>query len=246
MNKRIEIHVITYNEQIMLPFTINHYRKMFGDNFRMIVHDNNSTDDTVMLAKLAGCEVIPFTTEGMNDTVHRMIKSEAVMNCTADWCLVLDCDECCLITTEDLIALDNKGVNIVHFQGWDVFDDVNRPEDIEVLMGCQSPGYSKPVLVRTGQFKEVEFGAGAHNVEKLVPNDEQETVWSRDEYKLLHYKHWSRKWHLDRSHELGARQSQENLQRRYSIHFAFPDAVHRDWFENHYKSREPIIDKRIV
>ena len=150
MDKKIEIHVITYNEQVMLPFTINHYRKMFGDDFRMVVHDNNSTDDTVMLAKLAGCEVIPFTTEGMNDTVHRHIKSDAVNNATADWCLVLDCDECCLVNIQDLVALENKGVNIVQFQGWDIFDTVDKPEDIEIPMGCQSPGYCKPVLVRTG------------------------------------------------------------------------------------------------
>ena len=89
------------------------------------------------------------------------------------------------------------------------------------------------------------FNAGAHDVEKVIPNEGVEAVWSRLEYNLLHYKHWSPVWHLNRSHELGKRQSPENLMRGYSRHFAFPDHVHEDWFKNHYKSREVIIDKRI-
>lgn len=241
----LEIHIITYNEQIMLPFTINHYRRMFGDNFRMVVHDNESKDDTIMLAKLAGCELRSFHTEGMNDTEHRWIKSRAVMESTADWVLVIDCDENCLITTQDLKDLEERGVNIVQFEGWDIFDDVEKPEDITTPMGCRSPGYSKPVLVKTGCFKQVEFGAGAHTVDVLIPNDGQTVNWSKGEYKLLHYKHWSRKWHLDRSHELGKRQSQENLQKGYSIHFAFPDHVHTNWYETHNKDREIIVDERL-
>jgi len=241
----IEIHIITYNEEIMLPFTITHYRRMFGDP-KFIIHDNGSTDDTLMLAKLAGCTIVPFVTDGMNDTEHRWIKSRAAMEATADWVLVLDCDECCMINTQDLIDLENRGVNAVHFSGYDIFDNQKSPWDAaKAPRGCGSPGYSKPVLLRTNQFSEIEFGAGAHNIEKLIPLPGLDVHWSKDEFKLLHYKHWSPEWHLNRSHELGKRQSQENKQRGYSTHFALPDSVHINWFNDHYAVSEPIIDRHI-
>ncbi len=242
---RIEIHIITYNEQIMLPFTIKHYRRMFKDP-KFIVHDNGSTDDTIMLAKLAGADVVSFTTEGMNDTVHRLIKSEAAMNCKSDWVLVIDCDEHCMVDDNDLNELEERTVNIVHFDGYDIFDKQNSPEEAaKAPRGCGSPGYCKPVLLRPWQFKELEFGAGAHALEKLVPADGREVIWSKAEYKLIHYKHWSPQWHLDRSHELAKRQSQENLRNGYSSHFALPDIVHIQWFNDHYNVSEFIKDKHI-
>ena len=244
MQELIEIHIITYNEEIMLPFTIMHYRKMFG-NPKFIIHDNGSTDDTLTLAKLAGAGIIPFITEGMNDTVQSNIKSEAAMTAKAKWVLCIDCDEECLINTEDLNDLENRGVNIVKFQGWDIFDAVNSPQEVLVPMGCKSPGYSKPVLLRSGVFKLIHFAAGAHSLDNIVPKDNVDIKWSIEEYNLLHYKHWSCKYNINRSAELGARQSEDNLQKGHSFHFSFSEDTHQKWFDDHYKVREIIKDKRI-
>jgi len=244
MQNKIEIHIIAYNEQIMLPFTINHYRKMFG-NPKIVLHDNGSTDDTLMIAKLAGCEIVPFITDGMNDTIHRLIKSEVAKKATADWVLCIDCDEECFITTEDLLELEERGVNIVQFEGWDIFDTVNSPEEVLVPKGCRSPGYYKPVLLRPSEFSEIIFGAGAHNVEVLIPKEGKEVVWSKEEYKLLHYKHWSSDYNIRRSAELAVRQSSENLSKGYSGHFALPATSHQQWFDDHFKVSEIIKDKLI-
>jgi glycosyltransferase involved in cell wall biosynthesis len=240
---RIEIHIITYNEQIMLPFTIKHYRKMFGSP-KFIIHDNGSTDDTLMLARLAGCEIVPFTTSGMNDTVHAQIKSKAAMNATADWVLCIDADEECFINSEDLLALESKNINAVEFEGWNIFDQVEKPEDIKIPMGIICTAYSKPVLIKTGVFQNIIFAAGAHSV-TVVPKEGQQVNWSKGEYKLLHYKHWSCEWNIKRSAELGARQSKENVDRKYSYHFAFPESLHRDYFNANYSQRVPIIDHRL-
>lgn len=240
----IEIHIITYNEQIMLPFTIAHYRKMFG-NPTIVVHDNGSTDETISIAQREGCVVVPFVTNGMNDTVQSQIKSQAAMNATADWVLCIDCDEECLVTTDDLVELENGGINLVMFQGWDIFDSVEKPEDVTIPMGCRSPGYCKPVLLRTGVFKEIVFGAGAHKLEKLIPHEGKTVKSSEYMYNLLHYKHWSSAWNIKRSAELAQRQSSENKSKGYSSHFALPANSHQQWFDNHYKSREVITDRRL-
>src|ERR1035437_8641329 len=99
MKPTIELHIITYNEEIMLPFTIAHYRRMFG-NPKIVIHDNNSTDNTFSSRRMLNMEltvdnVIKFTTDGLSDSAYTRIKSDAYLTATTDWCLCVDCDEHC-------------------------------------------------------------------------------------------------------------------------------------------------------
>lgn len=235
--------MIAYNEQIMLPFTIAHYKKMFGDP-KIIVHDNNSTDDTVKIAEREGATVIRFSTTGMNDTIQSQIKSQAAMNATADWVLCIDSDELCMVNSLDLDDLDARGINAVQFEGWNIFDKVNSPWEIEVPMGVPTIGYSKPVLLKTHEFDSIQFAAGAHTV-IITPKEGKTVNWSRDEYKLLHYKHWSCDWNLKRSAELAARQSEDNISKKHSFHFAFPRETHESFFNNNFDTRVVIQDRHL-
>ena len=240
---RIEIHIIAYNEHVMLPFTIAHYKRMFKDPM-IVVHDNFSTDDTVEIAEKEGCIISRFATEGMNDNAQSRIKSIAATNATADWVLCIDADEACFINDEDLADLEKRGINMVEFDGWNIFDQVASPWDIKQPMGVPCSAYSKPVLLRTGVFNNVGFASGAHTV-IVGPFPGKQENRSIGEYKLLHYKHWSCDYNVNRSAELGARQSQDNIVHRHSFHFQFPKDVHEDYFNSNYQQRVPITDKRI-
>jgi glycosyltransferase involved in cell wall biosynthesis len=46
----VTIYTITYNEELMIEFFINHYRKKFP-GCEIVVFDNYSTDKTVEIAK---------------------------------------------------------------------------------------------------------------------------------------------------------------------------------------------------
>jgi Glycosyl transferase family 2 len=241
---QIEIHIVTYNEQIMLPFTIAHYRKMFGDPI-IVIHDNGSTDNTLLIAAQEKCQLIPFETKGMNDDVIAKIKTDAALNAVADWVLCIDADEECLINSNDLDELNNEGIQIVEFDGWNIFDEVSSPEEVLVPRGCKDKGYSKPVLLKTGVFKELMFAPGAHKMLKLTPASGNQIVWSKEKYKLLHYKHWSCEYNVTRSAELAARQSEANIAKRHSFHFAFPASAHREHFKKMFDKREIIVDKKL-
>ena len=52
---KIACYTITYNEELMLPHFIKHY-KQFCD--KIVVYDNMSTDRTKEIALDNGCEVI--------------------------------------------------------------------------------------------------------------------------------------------------------------------------------------------
>lgn len=241
MNNKIEIHIITYNEEIMLPFTIAHYKRMFGKP-KIIIHDNGSTDNTIKIATDANCEIIPFTTNGMNDTIQSKIKSHAAMNATAEWVLCIDADELCMIDNKDLNELNNRGVNIVHFEGWNIFDKVETPWDVKEPMGVFTIGYSKPILIKTSVFDNIDFAPGAHSV-TLSPMSRAN--FSKNEFKLLHYKHWSCDWNIKRSKELAARQSQDNKTKGYSFHFSFSEERHKDFFNENFNNRVVIKDSKL-
>lgn len=244
MKNNIEINLITYNEEVMLPFTIAHYRRMFI-NPRFIIHDNGSTDNTIGIALREGCFVREFKTEGMNDTIQSQIKSKAVVESESNWVLVIDADEEILLTLEDLDDLDKRGINIVQFEGWNIFDNKLSPWEVNPPMGIQDGGYSKPILVKGGVFDIVEYAPGAHTINKLIPKEGEKVMWSKNEFKLLHYKHWSCEYNINRSKELGARQSADNLRNRHSFHFSFPENVHKDWYDKHFAIRQIIEDKRL-
>lgn len=239
MENLITINIIAFNEKIMLPFIIDHYEAMFSKP-KFVVYNNNSTDETKQIALDRGCKVIDFDTDGMNDTIHAKLKTNAIFKSDTDWVLCIDCDEACLITEKDLI--DAK-FNAVHFKGWEIFDEVDSPYKAK-NMGVQSVGYSKPILFKKECLMNLEFTAGAHQV-KVTPRFGYEMRWSKDEYNLLHYKHWSFNYSLPRSEFLATRQSQDNLKHRHSFHFSLPYDVHKDYYENGMKNRIQIEDPRL-
>jgi glycosyltransferase involved in cell wall biosynthesis len=57
----ITVHVITYNEEIMIEFFINHYRERFP-NCEINIYDNYSTDRTVEIGKQYNCNIIMYDT----------------------------------------------------------------------------------------------------------------------------------------------------------------------------------------
>ncbi len=243
MNK-IEIHIITYNEEVMLPVTITHYKRMFTDPI-IIVHDNESTDNTVQIATDNGCQVIPFKTNGLSDSAYTKIKSQAHLTANADWCLCVDCDEHCYINTEDLEDLEKRNVNIVQFQGWDIFAHAPHPESIAELKGIKSAGESKPILVRVGQFSEYLVEPGAHTINRIIPKQGVDITWSKFEYKLLHMKHWNLEFVVNRQAGFGRRLSEENRKNGWGFHYNFPAQKHIDYFTNGINASEKITDKRI-
>jgi glycosyltransferase involved in cell wall biosynthesis len=238
MENLVEIHMIVHNEEVMLQFVIDHWKRMFR-NPVIVVHDNESTDQSIDICLKNGCIVENFTTDGMNDTIHAQIKSDAVKNCKAKWCIVVDCDEVCLISEEDLLKTD---CNIFEMDGWEIFDNVVAPY-LSENKGISSPGYSKPVVVKVGDFELVQYAAGAHSIDKLVPKAEIEVKWNRKEFKLLHYKHWSLEYSLGRAHYLAKRQSVMNKSKKHSYHFGLSDDIHKSYFAERFKERVQITDK---
>ena len=71
----VTIYTLTYNEEAMIEFFINHYRKRFP-NCQINIFDNYSTDETIKIAKKNDCNVIMYDTKNkIQDNKYLEIKN---------------------------------------------------------------------------------------------------------------------------------------------------------------------------
>ena len=108
----ITIYTIAYNEEIMLPHFIKWYRERFP-NCRIVIHDNESTDDTVKIALENNCEVISFDTKNkFEDAIHMNIKNQCWKEAKTNWVIVCDTDELLDIKQEILLLEEKQDTTI--------------------------------------------------------------------------------------------------------------------------------------
>lgn len=178
---KVEIFTTVGNMEYIVPLFIKHYQKAFPGAV-INAAACNSTDNSVKLFEEAGCKVtyfhgyIPYKKEPIL-TFH---KNNCWKKSEAEWIIVCDVDELCHITEKDLDDLDQ--VDIVRFQGYNMFDEDNVQDPELMVWGSPSGPYSKSCLFRK-KIKEINYQHGAHLCKPPRTVRIQEY-----QYKLLHYK----------------------------------------------------------
>ncbi len=175
----IDVFSICYNEEVMLPFFISHYQKM-GAN--ITIYDNQSTDNSVEIAKKAGCNVISYdSNKQIRDDIYLDIKNNCWKKSKAEWSIVCDIDE--IIE----IPFNIDEYTILNTQGFDIS---GLPPS---RMGVPNSLYSKHVMFRPAEIQEINFTPGCHSC-KPIGN----VIPSREIANLLHYKYISEDYVISR------------------------------------------------
>jgi glycosyltransferase involved in cell wall biosynthesis len=210
----ITIYTVCYNEEIMLPFFIKWYKERFP-SCKIVIYDNESTDDTVKIALDNNCEIITYSTNNqMKDGKLIEIKNNCWKNATTDWVIVCDCDEHLDINQEDLKAESENGVTIITTKGYDV---VNLNEDYNIdkmNCGCNSPGYSKKVLFNKSKIKEINYSAGCH-----IANPIGTIIYSKNVYNMFHKMYVNTEFLVNKYERNNKRLSAENIKNGWSVHY---------------------------
>lgn len=217
----ITIYTLTYNEEIMIEFFIQHYRKKFP-NCIINIYDNESTDNTVEIAKSYGCNIITYKTNNtLSDSEYLKIKNNCWKKSTTDWVLVCDCDELLDIDENNLINENNKDTTIIKPEGYSLMNNSDEINLNDMEFGFRDFGFDKCVLFNSNKIKEINYSPGCHS---CLPSGV--VNYNTNKYRLLHYKYLSPQYSVDRHKMFGERLSEDNKKRGWGIHYTFsPDSI---------------------
>lgn len=227
----ITVHTITYNEEIMIEFFINHYRNNFP-KCKINIYDNYSTDKTVEIAKKHNCNVIFYDTNNqLNDQRYLEIKNNCWKDSETDWVVVCDCDELIEINQNQLTHEESNGTNIIKSTGF-CFMNNNPTELCDMKYGFRDLRSDKCVLFNKKHLSEINYGAGAH-VCSPIPNNQ--LTYNKDEYRLLHYKYLNPEYTINRYEMFSKRLSDVNKKNKWGFHYNMSKKDINDFYINKQK-----------
>jgi len=119
----INIFLLCFNESALLPHTVNHYKK-YLPNCKITIYDNESTDNSVEIAKKLGCDVISYSSNNIiNDVLYIELKNSVWKKCNSGWIIMADMDEFLCITEIELMKEMKLGTTILQIVGFDMIGE---------------------------------------------------------------------------------------------------------------------------
>lgn len=228
----ITVYSVTYNEELLIQFMIDHYRARFP-GCRIVFYDNQSTDDTAKIALNNNCEVIPYDTDNQFQDRRLMdIKNTCWKDAKTDWVLICDLDELVDINEAQLKAEESLGTSLIRFE---VFDMINMEDNLDfagMKFGVKSPIPAKYFLFNKKLISEINYGPGAHDC-----NPKGTVTYSKEVYKSYHYNSINENVTIEKFIIYGARLSPENLKNGWSIHYLMtPEEIRQEYADERKKA----------
>lgn len=226
---KIHAHILAWNEEKILPFTLDYYSTICE---KIFVYDNMSTDSSDdIYKKYEKVEVVKW---GSNDEINELnyvkIKSEEYKNRSrnqdVDWVIICDCDEFLYHPNliDKLREYKKNGITYPKVEGHDMFSETFPIYDGELITEKIKYGsevyepMSKQIIVNPNV--DVRYGIGAHNSECLNCKTTEIT-----ELKLLHYKFIDFKYVLNRYRNSNKRLSEFNKKNGFGSHYTDNNAI---------------------
>jgi len=186
---KITIHTVTYNEELLMQLMIDHYRSRFPD-CHIVVYDNQSTDNTVAIAKANNCEIRHYDSGGqVNDQMLWETKNNCWKNAKTDWVLVCDLDEMLDITEQQLIAEDAQGVTKIKCECYHMVNMEDNLNVRNIKYGLRDPRdtvYDKDLLFNKKYVDINYINNDCHFTNSIAKG---KPIKNSKPYKMLHYKY---------------------------------------------------------
>ena len=164
---QINIFIVCYNESVILPHTVAHYKKNLP-SCKITIYDNYSTDNSVEIAKSLGCEVIMWNTNNIiDDWKLRDLKNNCWKILEYGWVFMIDMDEWVNITEDELKMEFNNGTTVLNIIGLDMIGESKLTDlsDInlhEIKKYVNNNEESKKLCFLREKIKDMNYECGAH------------------------------------------------------------------------------------
>jgi glycosyltransferase involved in cell wall biosynthesis len=225
---RIHVYTVCWNEEVMLPFFLDHYADWCD---RIFVFDNGSDDRTAEIVRAhPKCEWRDYHTGGELDERNLLrVKEQAWKEHRgeADWAVVVDVDELVHFGPLDpravLEGCAARGESVLRPLGFNMVLDAEaslaqRPGRRlveEHHLGVHKKIYSKPCIFSPSRIESVSFRPGAHQG-TFVP---RARIYRDPRIRLFHYKYVGLECMLARYRRYVARLSAHNRERGLGYHY---------------------------
>jgi len=164
----INIFLLCYNESILLPLTIAHYKK-YLPNCIITIYDNESTDNSVEIAKSLGCDVISWSSNNIiDDFKYIEIKNNCWKKIETGWVIVADMDEWLCITEDELNEELKNNTSIISVNGLDmigesVWIDLTDIDLQNINKYNENKQESKKLCFLREKIIDMNYALGAHS-----------------------------------------------------------------------------------
>lgn len=229
---KIHAYIIAWNEEKILPFTLDYYSKFCE---KIYIYDNMSTDSSDKIYKKYEKVIVKkwdSPEKKYNDVVLSELKSNIYKQSRkhkVDWVIVCDCDEYLYHENllEKLKEYREKGITMPKIDGHDMFSESFPEYDGDLItnkvkIGSETYGPMCKNIIFSPEL-EVKYTPGAHS--NQTPN----AIFSdKAELKLLHYKFLGKEYVLERYNNLSEQLSDFNKKTGLSGHWNRPPMKYMD------------------
>ena len=186
----IHIFLLCFNESALLPHAVRHYKK-YLPSCKIIIYDNESTDNSVEIAKSLGCHIISWGSDNcINDFKYKDIKNNCWKYLKRGWVIMADMDEFLCVTEEELLKEMRMGTSVLAIRGYDM---VGESETIDLsdidLQKIQkynvNPWESKNLCFLREKIEEMDYGYGAHGCKPTGDVKYSPTIYINKHMKIL-------------------------------------------------------------
>jgi len=233
---KVHLFLLCYNEEVILPYTLRHYKKNFP-NAEITIFDNYSTDRSVSIAEEQGCKIVKYDSNGQQDEVLLIGLRSHLWKKHMDkgWVIMCDMDEWLDMTEEQLEEEDRKGTTIITTKGFNMVGESKKFDcsDIdlfEIKKGFYDENMSKRICFKYPEVSSIEFWYGAH-----LCFPQGHIVYSSESFLLKHYDILGEEYIIDKRSKRYER-NQINRMSGINGHYTFDKdtlrSVYKTYLEN--------------
>ena len=160
------IFILCYNESVLLPHTVAHYRRNIP-YANITILDNESTDGSQEIARQLGCNVISWSSQNiLNDYLQANLKNNCWKNVDG-WVIVIDMDEWLCITDQELDHELQNGTTILKTKGIDMIGESKNEHLTDIHLHninkyVDNHYLNKTVCFYSKAISDMNYGCGAH------------------------------------------------------------------------------------
>lgn len=237
----ITIYVLTYNEELILPYFIKHYRARFHD-CDIKIFDNFSTDDTIKIGEENNCDIIQHDSNNkIDERIYLSIKNECWKTSKTDWNIICDADEFLDIDERDInYETIYNDSNIIKSTAYHMINLEENDLDIDkICYGVRATDYDKCLIFNKKYIKEINYSPGCHNCFPVAHNN-KDIKFNKKIYNLYHMTYLDKKTYYNKCKRNKERLSGMNLKKRWGYHYLMNEKEVEQLFEKNKKIAQKV------